>query len=327
MKAYIHTKYGPPGALQFTDVPDPVPAAHEILIQVCATTVNRTDDGFLRAKPFIARFFTGLLKPKNPILGSEYAGRVKAAGDEVTLFKPGDHVFGFSEFGAHAEYITVREDGAVAAMPNSMPFEQAAPLTEGAHYALNYIRKATIRAGQDVLIYGATGAIGSAALQIIKAIGARVTAVCDTANTELVKSLGADEVIDYTRQDFTKTDKTFDLVLDAVGKSSFKQCRPLLRKGGIYSSTDLGYLAQNPFLAIFTPMFGGKKVLFPIPSMNREIVHHLKNLAVTGKFRPVIDRQYGFEQLPEAFQYVNTGQKTGNVLITFNFENRTGESL
>lgn len=316
MKAYIHTKYGPPEVLELSDIPNPVPGDKEILIKIHATTVNRTDDGILRADPFIARFFTGLLRPKMRILGSEFAGEVVSIGKDVSLFKTGDRVFGFSEFGAHAEYISIAEQNTVATIPGDMTYEEAAPLTEGAHYALNNIKKANIQSGQQVLINGTTGAIGSAALQIIKAIGAEVTAVCNTKNIDLIKSLGADQVIDYTTEDFTNTNKKFDVVFDAAGKSSFKRCKPLLKEGGIYMSTDLGPYSQNPFLALLTPMFGGKKVLFPIPVFDKEMIHYLKDLAQTGKFKPVIERQYTFEQIPEAFKYVHTGQKTGNLVVT-----------
>ena len=321
MRAFVHTSYGPPEVLKLEVVPDPVPGDNEILVKVCAATVNRTDDGLVRANYFISRFFTGLFRPKNNISGSEFSGRVEATGKGVSLFKPGDKVFGFSEFGAHAEYLKMAEDGAVAIIPEGMSFEEASPLTEGSHYALNFIRAANIQAGQQVLIYGATGAIGSAALQIIRAIGAEVTAVCNTRNIGLIKSLGADEVIDYTKQDFTRINKTFHVVIDAVGKSSFKACKPLLKEGGIYISTDLGYMAQNPFLALITPLFGGKKVLFPIPAIDSEMIHYLRDLAGSGKFKPVIDRVYNFEEIPEAFRYVNTGQKTGNVVISY--ENNT----
>jgi NADPH:quinone reductase-like Zn-dependent oxidoreductase len=318
MKAFVHSRYGPPEVLQMKVIPDPVPGEHEILIRVHAATVNRTDDGLLRADPFISRFFTGLLRPKNIISGSEFAGQVHAIGSAVTLFKPGDRIFGFCEFGAHAELLKIAEDGPVALIPEKMSYEQAAPLTEGAHYALNYIRKAAIQSGQRVLIYGATGAIGTAALQIIKAIGAEVTAVCDTKRMELVKSLGADKVVDYTTGDFTQTDIKFHVVFDAVGKSSFGKCKPLLEDKGIYGSTDLGYLAQNPLLALWTPLLGGKKVLFPIPAIDKEMIVYLKSLAETEKFQPVIDRKFSFEEIPEAFRYVNRGQKTGNVVIIFN---------
>lgn len=316
MNAFSYTKYGPPEVLELSEHPTPVPGDKEILIKIYATTVNRTDDGFLRALPFIARFFTGLLKPKNRILGSEFSGQVESVGKDVSLFKAGDRVFGFSEFGAHAEYITMDEQGTVAMIPEDMSYKEAAPLTEGAHYALNYIRKANITVGKKVLINGATGAIGSAALQIIKAIGAEVTAVCNTKNIDLIKSLGADEVVDYTKVDFTRTNKKYDVVFDAVGKSSFKQCKPLLKSGGIYTSTEFGPFPQNPILAIFTKLFGSKKVLFPIPVFDKEMIHYLRDLAEAGKFKPIIDRYYSFNQIPEAFDYVNTGQKTGNVVIS-----------
>ena len=193
--------------------------------------------------------------------------------------------------------------------------EEAAPITEGAHYALCDIRAAKVISGQNVMIYGATGAIGSAAVQLVKYFGANITAVCNTKNVDLVKSLGADEVIDYQKQDFTKTDKKFDFVFDAVGKSSFGQCKPLLKDKGIYISTELGKNAENIFLALITPLFGGKKVLFPIPSISKEDIIFLKSLVEAGKFKPVIDRRYKLEQIVEAARYVETGQKTGSVVI------------
>jgi NADPH:quinone reductase-like Zn-dependent oxidoreductase len=322
LKAYIHTKYGPPEVLKLRNIPNPVPGDKEILIKVHATTVNRTDNGYLRADPFIARFFIGLFRPKFRTLGSEFAGRVEATGNDVSLFKTGDNVFGYCEFGAHAEYISIAEQDTVATIPSDMTFEEAAPLTEGSHYALNNIRKAHIQSGQQVLLYGATGAIGSAALQIIKAIGAEVTAVCNTKNVDLIKSLGADQVIDYLTEDFTNTNKKYDVVFDAVGKILFKQCKPLLKEGGIYMSTELGPYAQNPIFALLTSVFGNKKVLFPIPAFDKEMIQYLKDLAQSGKFRPVIDRHYTFEQIPEAFSYVHTGQKTGNLVISLDAKSK-----
>jgi len=241
---------------------------------------------------------------------------------KVTLFKPGDKVFGYNDdtFGAHAEYITISENKWVALMPENLTYKEAAAITEGSHYALSDIRAANIQNGQKVLIYGTTGAIGSAALQIIKHIGAEVTAVCDTRNIELVKSLGADEIIDYTKQDFTKLNKTFDLVFDAVGKSSFLKCRRILKNKGIYVSTDLGYMSQNVIFALLTPIFRGKRVLFPIPRINKEIITYLKNLVVSGKFKPIIDRVYTLEQIIDAFTYVESGQKVGNVIINIGNE-------
>lgn len=318
MKAIIHTRYGPPEVLQLKEVPKPTPKDNEVLIKVHTTTVNRTDCGFRSAEYFISRFFSGLLKPNNQILGNEFAGEIEATGKEVKSFKPGDKVFGYNDttFGAHAQFMVMTEGAAITTMPASITYEEAAPITEGGHYALCDIRAAKIRSGQKVLVNGATGAIGSAAVQLINYFGAEVTAVCNTQNVNLVKSLGAHQVIDYTQQDFTKLDTQFDVVFDAVGKSSFGKCKPLLRKGGIYMSTELGYMSQNPFLALITPLIGGKKVLFPLPTISKKDVEFLKELVENKKFKPVIDRYYPLEQVLEATRYVETGQKTGNVVIT-----------
>lgn len=318
MKAVVHTKYGPPEVLQIKEVEKPVPKHKEVLIKVYATTVNRTDCGFRSAEYFISRLFSGLFKPKNHILGNEFAGVIEEIGEGVSLFKVGDRVFGYNDtkFGAQAEYMTMGESEAIITMPDSLSFEEAAPITEGAHYALCDIRAAKVKSGQNVMVYGATGAIGSAAVQLLKYFGANVTAVCNTQNVELVKSLGADEVIEYQTQDFTKTDTRFDLVFDAVGKSSFGKCKMLLKEKGIYISTELGKNGENIFYALTTPLFGGKKVLFPLPTISKEDVLFLKSLVEEGKFKPVIDRKYSLEQIVEAAKYVETGQKTGNVVIT-----------
>jgi len=300
------------------EVDKPVPKDNEVLIKVYAATVNRTDCGFRSAEYFIVRFFSGLLRPKNRTLGNEFAGEIEAIGKDVTSFNIGDKVFGYNDtkFGAHAEYMTMAENEAITTMPGNLTYEEAAPIAEGGHYALCDIRAAKIKSGQNILIYGATGAIGSAAVQLVKYFGAKVTAACDTKNVELVKSLGADVVIDYTKQDFTKADQTFDFVFDAVGKSSFGQCKPLLNRKGIYISTELGKNSENIFLALITPIFGGKKVLFPIPTISKEDVIFLKELVETDKYKPVIDRRYTLEQIVEAYKFVETGQKTGNVVIT-----------
>jgi NADPH:quinone reductase-like Zn-dependent oxidoreductase len=320
MKASIYTQYGPPEVLQLKEVPKPTPKDNEVLIKIYATTVNRTDCGFRSAEYFISRFFSGLFRPNNQTLGNEFAGEIEVIGKEVKSFKPGDKVFGYNDitFGAHAEYMTMAEDSYITTMPSSITYEEAAPITEGAHYALCDIRAAKIKSGQKVLVNGATGAIGSAAVQLINYFGAEVTAVCNTKNVALVRSLGAHRVIDYTQQDFTKLDTTFDVIFDAVGKSSFGKCKPLLKKDGIYMSTELGYLSQNPFLALITPLSGGKKVLFPLPVISKKDVEFLKELVVSKKFKPVIDRRYPLEQIIEATRYVETGQKTGNVVITIN---------
>ncbi|MEO8960516.1 MAG: NAD(P)-dependent alcohol dehydrogenase [Ginsengibacter sp.] len=317
MKAVIYTKYGPPEVAQLMEIDIPVPKDNEVLIKVCASTVNRTDSGFRSAEYFISRFWSGLLRPRYPILGCEFAGVVKETGKSVSTFKIGDKVFGFNDktFGGHGEYLTIAENDAVTFLPDNLSFEEGAALTEGAHYALCGIKAAQVTSGQNVMVYGATGAIGSAAVQLLKSLGANVTAVCNTKNVELVKSLGADAVIDYQTEDFTKTEKRFDFILDAVGKSSFGQCKPILNKKGIYISTELGKNAENVFLALITPILGGRKVLFPIPKINKEDVNYFKDLVEKGAYMPVIDRHYKLEQIVEAYKYVESGQKTGNVVI------------
>ena len=317
MKSTVYTRYGPPEVVQLTEVEKPVPKDNEVLVKIHATTVNRTDCGFRSAEYFIVRFFSGLIRPKNKTLGNEFSGEIEAIGKDVKSFKLGDKVFGYNDtkFGAHAEYMKIAENDAITSMPENVSYEEAAAITEGAHYALCNIRATKIKVGHNFLINGATGAIGSAAVQLVKYFGAEVTAVCDTRNVELVKSLGADEVIDYTKQDFTNINKSFDVVFDAVGKSSFRKCKPLLKKRGIYMSTELGYMSQNPFLALITPLFGGKKVLFPIPTISKNDIIFLKKLVETSKYKPVIDRSYSLEQIVDAYRYVETGQKIGNVII------------
>ncbi|MBK8484465.1 MAG: NAD(P)-dependent alcohol dehydrogenase [Saprospiraceae bacterium] len=317
MKASIYTKYGPPEVVKITNAHKPTPKDNEVLIKIHATTVNRTDCGFRSAEYFIVRFFSGLFRPKNKILGSEFAGEIETMGKDVKSFNIGDRVFGYNDksFGAHAEYMLMQEDDAITTMPTKLSYLESAPIIEGAHYALCDIRAAKIKNGQQVLINGATGGIGSSAVQLAKYFGAEVTAVCATHSIELVKSLGADDVIDYTKEDFTKRTKKFDAVFDAVGKSSFGNCKAILKYDGIYMSTELGYMSQNIFLALITAFFGKKKVLFPIPTINKADVNFLKNLVETGQFKPVIDRVYSLDQIVEAYKYVETGQKIGNVVI------------
>jgi NADPH:quinone reductase-like Zn-dependent oxidoreductase len=319
MKAAVRTRYGPPEVVRIVEVDKPAIRDDGVLVKVHATTVNRTDCGFRAAKPFFLRFFTGLVRPRATVLGGEFAGVIEAVGRGVTSFKIGDWVFGYSEgsWGAHAEYLSISADGPLAAMPAKLTFEQAAPSTEGSQYALSFIIGAKVHSGQDVLVYGATGAIGSAAVQLLKSLGANVTAVCDTDHMELVRGLGADRVIDYTVEDFTKDKQAYNVVLDAVGKSSFGRCKRLLKPRGIYLSSDLGPLWQNPILVLITPLFGGKKVMFPIPRMDDpQRVRHLKELIESGEFKPVIDRTYPLDQIVEAYRYVETGRKIGNVVIS-----------
>ncbi|TBO43619.1 NAD(P)-dependent alcohol dehydrogenase [Pedobacter kyonggii] len=317
MKAIVYKKYGPPNVAELTDVVKPIPKENEVLVRVYASTVNRTDAGLRSAQYFISRFFTGLMRPKNQILGCEFAGCIEQIGDKVTLFKIGDRVFGFKDNGAggHAEFLTIKETDAIGTIPKELSYLEGAPITEGAHYALNNIRAATVKEGQNVLVNGATGAIGSAAVQLLKYYGATVTAVCNSKNKELVKSLGADFIIGYETSDFTKTDKKFDFIFDAVGKSSFQKCKPLLCKKGVYISTELGKYSANIFLALITPIFKKKKVLFPLPVMNKEIIQLLSNLVEHGKFIPLIDRVYKMPQIVEAYTYVESKQKLGNVVL------------
>ncbi len=317
MRAIVHSKYGPPEVAKLLEVPKPLPKDKDVLVKVYSSTVNRTDSGLRSAEYFISRFFTGLFRPKYQILGCEFAGIVEEIGQNVTTFKKGDKVFGFNDktFGGHGEYLTISESDAIAYMPDNLSFNEAAALTEGAHYALVDIRAAKVKPGQNVLVYGATGAIGSAAVQLLKHFGAIVTAVCNTKNVGLVKSLGADIVIDYQTQDFTKTVDKFEFIFDAVGKSSFGQCKPLLTAKGIYISTELGKNGENLLFALTTPLWGGKRLLFPIPYITKQDVIFLKELVEKGEYNPVIDRQYNLEQIVEAYKYVESGQKTGNVII------------
>lgn len=318
MRAAVNTRYGPPDVITVQNIPEPVPRAREVLIRVRAATVNRTDCGFLRAKPFVTRFFTGLRRPKYSSLGCEFAGEIAATGSGVSSCRVGDKVIGFndSRFGAHAEYMVLDEKDAFGPMPENLPFEQAAALTEGAHYALSDIRAAGIAPGQHWLVYGATGAIGSAAVQLCKHFGVTVTAVCGPAHLDLVRSLGAERVVDHTTEDFTRTDERYDVVFDAVGKRSFGECKPILKEKGIYMSTELGPRAENPLLGLVSPLMPGKKVLFPLPGITKDDIRFLAGLARKGEFRPVIDRTYPLEHIVDAYRYVETGQKVGNVVIT-----------
>jgi len=322
VKAIVYTEYGPPAVAKLMEVDKPKPNEKEVLIKVIASTVNRTDSGFRSAEYFISRFWSGLLRPKYSILGCEFAGCIEEIGKSVSMFKVGDKVFGFNDktFGGHGEYLTIAESAALTILPANLSYEQAAAITEGAHYALCNIRAAKVTSGQNAMVYGATGAIGSAAVQILKTLGTHVTAVCNTKNVALVKSLGADVVIDYQTKDFTKTETRFDLIFDAVGKSSFGTCKTLLKKKGIYISTELGKNASNVFLALTTPIWGGKKVLFPLPTINKEDVIYLKDLVDKGLFKPVVDRYYKLDEIVEAYKYVESGQKTGNVILKVQVE-------
>jgi NADPH:quinone reductase-like Zn-dependent oxidoreductase len=317
MRAVVQDRYGPPDVLRLEEVKRPVPKDDEVLVKVHATTVTRSDCGVRGAHPFFARAFTGLRRPKTRIAGMELAGVVEAVGAAVTEFEVGDDVFGVRS-GANAEYVCVREKGALAHKPAGLSFEEAAAVCDGVVIAHACLRKADPREGRSILIYGASGSIGTAAVQLAKHFGAEVTAVCNTKNVELVSSLGADEVIDYMREDFTKKGKTYDVVFDAVGKHSFRRSRRSLNPGGIYIETDLGFMWHVPLLALATRWIGDKRVTIPIPRYTKEEVVFLKELIEAGEYRAVIDRRYALEDVVEATKYVETGQKTGNVVLTVN---------
>ncbi len=313
MRAVVHDRYGGPEVLRLEEVERPAPGDDEVLVRIHATTVTRTDCGLRSADYVISRFFTGLLRPKRKILGFELAGEVEAVGAAVTEFKAGDRVFGVKGFAAHAEFACIRETAPLAHMPTGLSFEEAAAVCDGAALALACLRKADLREGRSILIYGASGSVGTAAVQLARYYGLDVTAVCSTKNLELVRSLGANRVIDYTKADFTKSSETYEIILDAVGKLSFWRCRGSLKPGGIYIGTDG---LRNLFLAPLARWIGMKRVALGITRYSKEDVLFLKELIEAGKYRAIIDRRYPLEQVIEATRYVETGQKTGNVVLT-----------
>ena len=323
MRAVVYDRYGPPEVLRHEDVPQPVPKEDQVLIKIHATTVTRSDCGIRAANAssglvvsFLSRLYSGVRRPKRRILGAELAGEVAAVGTTASEFAVGDRVFGTSagRFGAHAEFICMRESAALAHKPAAMTFEEAAAVCDGAMLALGCLRQADLRKGRRILVYGASGSIGTAGVQLAKYFGADVTAVCSTKNAELARSLGADRVIDYTQQDFTKSGETYDVIFDAVGKLSFGRCRNSLRPGGIYLPTDGLW---NLILVPLTSLVGDKKVRFAIPPrFAKKDVLLLKELIEAGKYRAVIDRSYPLEDVVEATRYVETERKTGNVVLT-----------
>jgi len=321
MKAIVCTKYGPPEVLQLSEVPKPVPNDNEILIRIVATTVTIGDcriRGFQVPVSFWvpARIALGLRRPKKAILGSVLSGEIEAVGKNVKLFKKGDQVFAATghDFGAYAEYICMPENGCIAAKPSNLTFEEAAAIPWGGYTALHFLRKADIRNNQKVLIYGASGSLGTCAVQLAKYFGAEVTGVCSTSNLDLVKSLGADKVIDYTMEDFSKSGETYDVIFDTVGKSSISGCLRSLKKGGKYL-----HAVATPTVSAHIKLASiGKGIKFIggtfIPQA--ENLNYLKGLIEAGKIKPVIDRCYPLEQIVEAHRYVDKGHKKGNVVVT-----------
>jgi NADPH:quinone reductase-like Zn-dependent oxidoreductase len=317
VKAAVCTGYGPPEVLQLKEVEKPTPKDNQLLVRVFSTTVTSGDVRVRKADPFIIRFVLGLMRPRKAILGSDLAGEVEAVGKDVTCFKVGDKIFGlkpsaFADYGAYAEYTCVLEGGPNAMKPVNVTFDEAAAIPWGGGCSLYFLRRGNIRKGQRVLIYGASGALGTAAVQLAKYFGAEVTGVCSTANLELVKSLGTDMVIDYTREDFTSP-ATYDLIYHTVGKISFRASIKSLKKGGVFVSA----LALAPIVRrLWASIAGGKRVIGGIAKVKAEDLVFLKQLVEAGHLRPVIDRRYPLEQIAEAHRYVEQGHKKGTVVIT-----------
>ena len=313
MKAVVWDRYGPPEVLRLEEVDRPVPADDEVLVHIRAATVNRTDCHRRAADPFVWRFLLGLRRPRQRILGMEFAGVVEQAGASVTDFAPGDEVFGMRGFGAHAEYLCVPAAKVVAQKPPNVTFEEAAAIPDGAEVALTCLRRGGVSRGMEVLVYGASGSVGTATVQLAKHFGARVTAVCNTRSVELLRSLGADEVLDYTRgEDFTRNRGAYDLVIDAVSKHSYMRSRRSLRRGGAYVTME-GFrnLALLPFSRLT-----GKRLVLAFGHPARADLLLFKRLLETGEYRAVIDRTYPLDQVIEATRYVETQQKIGNVILT-----------
>ncbi len=326
MKAVVNERYGSPDVLNIREITTPEPKAGEILVKAHATTVGRTDSCALRAYPFFVRPYTGLLRPKRTVLGLDFAGTIEAVGKGVMKFTRGDRVFGLTPggYGAHAEYVCLPADasdtsylhhgGTVSAMPSGKRFREVV-VCEGAWYADTYLKTFNLKPGQNILIYGASGAIGTSALQLSKIYGAEVTAVVSTPHLDLARRLGADRVVDYTAEDFTKIGESFDFILDAVGKTSFFRCRPLLKPEGVFAATDLGAWWQNLYLAIWSSLTGTGRIVLATPHLDQSFIEFLKTRIEAGEFHAVIDRAYPLRDIAHAYRYVETEQKAGIVVI------------
>lgn len=320
MRAAVNKEYGPPSVIKIQQVEKPSPNSDQILIKIEYAGANRTDSGFLQAKPFVTRFFTGLLKPKYSSLGCEFSGVVESIGSSVAEFKKGDRVFGFDDkdFGAFAEYKVINASSAVAKIPSGITAKDAAAATEGAHYALYYIYKIKNIAKSRVFVNGGTGAIGSAAIQLLKERGAYVYASSTTEQINMVKNIGADNVIDWQKDDITKLDQNFDVFFDAVGKSRFSIARKILKPGGLYMSSELGPYGQNPILTLLNPMqkiFTKRNIAFPIPYTKKEDIQEIARVLESRSFNPVIDSEYSLDETAKALERVESGKKVGGVVI------------
>ena len=314
MRAALHDRYGPPEVLHVGEVARPAPSSNDVLVRVHASSVTRSDCGLRNTEYFFSRAFTGLRRPKQPVSGMEFAGVVAETGSAVTRFAVGDEVFGIKA-GANAEYLCVKESGVVAHKPSRLTFEEAAVVADGGLSAFSMLPALGPLEGRHVVVYGASGSIGTAAVQVAKHLGARVTAVCDTRHVELVRSLGADDVVDYLREDWTRRG-TYDGVFDAVGKSSFRKARRALNPGAAYVSADLGFMWHGPVVILATRWLGSRKAKLGIARYRQEDLLRLRELVEADGYRPVIDRTYPLEEVVEAARYVERGQKTGNVVLT-----------
>ena len=316
MRTVVHDRYGPPEVLRLTEVERPVPKEDEVLVRVRASTVTRGDAMGVRSDKYrFTRLVTGIRRPRRTTFGSEFAGRVEEVGAAVTEFRVGDEVFGVKG-GANAEYVAVRESDVIAQKPAALTYEEAAAVPDGSLLALTCLQPASPLRGKSVLVYGAAGSIGTAAVQLLAHhFDADVTAVCDTKDVELVRTLGARDVLDRFAEDFTKNGTTYDVVFDAVGRHSFRRCRRSLKPGGIYITMDLGFMYHVPLVALITRFVGSKRGTIGIGRYRKEDLVLVKELVDAGKYRPVIDRSYALDEVVEATRYVETGQKTGNVVL------------
>ncbi len=316
MRAAGYFKYGPPEVLKFIELPKPSPKKNEVLVKIHYSTVNRTDTGIRMAEYLIGRFVFGLFKPKQNVLGSEFSGTIESIGNDVKEYKVGDRVFGLStyKFGCHAEYICLKEDASMAIIPSNFSFEEAACVLDGLMLAHNYIKEIDFSKNPRIMINGATGSIGSACLQLAAMHNVSITAVGDTKNLELLKSLGATKVIDYTKSDFTNDNEKYDVIIDAVGKSTFSKSKKIMKDKAVYYSTELGPYWQNTYLPLFT-LFSNKKIKFPIPVDNKALIQKFANIISEGKYKAIIDSEFTLDNIIEAHRYVEKAMKTGNVVV------------
>jgi len=322
MKAVVRSSYGSSSVLRLTETSRQAIKNNEVLVKVYATTINRTDTAMLTGEPFVFRLIIGLRKPKRNILGTDFAGCVEEIGKDVTKFRIGDRVWGFHDEGlsSQANYLSISENEAMMQVPGNLEYKEIVACAEGAHYALNCVNKVKIESGSKVLIIGATGAIGTALVQMLKYQEAEITAVGNTRNIQLLQSLGADHVIDYKKVNFLESNNKYNFIIDAVGNSSYFKCRPLLLKGGAYISSEFGRFAQNLYLPIITKIFGHSRVVFPFPSNPKATLLFIADLIEKGYFKAIVDKEYALSDVQQAYEYVLSGEKTGNVVLNIHAE-------